>query len=88
MVPRSRTFFRSGGTADKETTVPLANALPLKPGVGQNIATDASNPARNFFLVPISAVLVHSPSFSPDPLPAFNCVLKASRRSLPCGLAE
>ena len=47
-------------TTDVEIKVPsvenseLTNVLPLKPGVGQNIATQASPTARNFFLVLIS----------------------------------
>ena len=36
----------------------LTNLLTLKPGVGQNIATDASPTARNFFLDQISTFLV------------------------------
>ena len=50
---------------DAEIKVPsvenpeLINALPLKPGVDQNIATRALSAARNFFLV----WMVHSPSF-------------------------
>ena len=44
-------------TADAEISVPsvenpeLTNVLPLKPGVGQNIAVHASPTARNFFHV-------------------------------------
>ena len=62
------------GTADAEIKVPsdeileLTNILPLKPGVGQNIAIHASPTARNIFLVQISTFPVHSPSFFPNPL--------------------
>ena len=35
----------------------------LKPRVGQNVATQASPTARNFFLALISTFLVHSPFF-------------------------
>ena len=41
----------------------LTSVLPLKPGVGQNIATRALSTAMNFFLVLISTFPVHSPSF-------------------------
>ena len=43
------------GTADAEIKAhsvespELTNVLPLKPGVGQNIASDASPTARKFF---------------------------------------
>ena len=37
----------------------LTNVLPLKSGLGQNIAMHASPTARNFFLVLISAIPVH-----------------------------
>ena len=55
------------GTADAEIKVPsvenseLPKVLPLKPGVGQNIAMHASSTAMNFFL--ISTFPVHSTSF-------------------------
>ena len=51
----------------------LANVLPLKPGVGQNIALHASSAARNVFPVLYSTLMVHSPSFfsSPNPLSTF-----------------
>ena len=48
----------------------LTNVLPLKPGVGQNIATHESPTARNFFclnfyfLVPLTFIF-------PNPLPTF-----------------
>ena len=64
------------GTADAEIKIPsvenpeLTNALPLKPGVCQNIAMHASPTTRNFFLVLILTLQVHSPSFIPNPLPA------------------
>ena len=45
------------------------NVLPLKPGVGQYIATPAMLTAREFFL--ISTLLVHSLAFFPKPLPIF-----------------
>ena len=41
----------------------LTSVLPLKPGVGQNIATRALSTAMNFFLVLISTFPVHSPSY-------------------------
>ena len=44
------------------------NVLPLKSGLGQNIAMHASPTARKFFLVLISAIPVHWPSFFPSPL--------------------
>ena len=37
----------------------LTNLLPLKPELGQNIATDASPTARNVFLDLISTFVVH-----------------------------
>ena len=55
------------GTVDAEMKVPsvenpeLMNVLPLKPGVGQNIAMYALLTARNFFHVLISTSHVHSP---------------------------
>ena len=61
------------GTADAEIKVlsvenpGLTNVLPLKLGVGQNIAMHASPTARNYFLVLISTFPVHSPSFSSEP---------------------
>ena len=74
-------FFTRGltavGTADAEINIPsvenpeLKNVLPLTPGVGQNIAMLASSNARSFFLVLFSTFPVHSPSFSPNPLPTF-----------------
>ena len=45
---------------------------PLKPGIGQYIATHATLTARDFFL--ISTLLVRSPAFFPKPLPSFSCV--------------
>ena len=51
---------RQWSTADAEIEVAsvekaeLTNVLPLKPGVGQSIATHASSTARNFLLVLIS----------------------------------
>ena len=45
------------------------NVLPLKPGVGQYVAIDATLTARNFFL--ISTLPVHSPAFFPKPLLIF-----------------
>ena len=65
------------GTGDAEIKVPyvenpdLINALPLKPGVGQNIVMCASATAKNFFLVIVSTLPVHSQSFVPNPLPNF-----------------
>ena len=47
----------------------LTNVLPLKPGGGQNIAKLASPTARNFFLVLISILPVHSPFIPPPPPP-------------------
>lgn len=62
------------GTADAEVKVStienpeLTDALSLKCGVAQNIATDASPTARNVFLVRISTFPVHSPfTFSKFP---------------------
>ena len=46
------------GTGDVENPE-LTNALPLKPGVGPNIAVYA----RNVFLVLISTFPAHSPTF-------------------------
>ena len=40
-----------------------SKVLPLKPGIGQNIAMHASFTARNVFFVLISTFPVHSPSF-------------------------
>ena len=59
------------GTADAEYKAPSVenpeltkfNVLPLKPVVGQNIATHASPTARNIFVVFFTAP-AHSPSFS------------------------
>ena len=54
------------GYWDTEIKVPsvenpeLTNVLPLRPGVGQSIATHASPAAMNFFLVLISTFPVHS----------------------------
>ena len=47
----------------------LTNVLPLKPGLGQKIATHASPTTRNFFLN--FCLLVCSASFFRDPLPTF-----------------
>ena len=59
------------GTAGAEFKAPSVenpeltkfNVLPLKPVVGQNIATQASPPVRNVFVV-FSIAPAHSPSFS------------------------
>ena len=57
------------GAADAEIKVPsvenpeLANVLPLKPGVDENIAMHALPTARNFFFVLILTFPVDSPSF-------------------------
>ena len=40
-----------------------SKVLPLKPGVGQNIALHASLTARYFFFELISTLPVHSPAF-------------------------
>ena len=53
----------------------LANVLPLKPGVGQNIAMHASPAARSFFLVLIYAFPFHSTSFFSKYSPSFLAVL-------------
>ena len=49
----------------------LTNVLPLKPGIGQNIATLALLTARNFFQVQMYTFLVHSPSLKKNPRPTF-----------------
>ena len=66
------------GTEDAEIKVSfvvgnpeLTIFRPFKLAIDQNIATCASPTARNFFLVLISILLVHSPSFNPSPLPTF-----------------
>ena len=64
------------GTADAEINDHLLRTqsfkvLPLKPGVGQNIAKHASPTARDFFLELLFAFPVHSPSFFLTPLPSF-----------------
>ena len=75
-------------TADAEVKVPhvqspkFTHVLLLNPGVGQNIATHALAIASNFFLVPISTILVHSPSFSPNPPPVLTVLVLAS--FVPC----
>ena len=57
------------GIADTEIKVPsventeLTSVLPLKLGVGQNIATHASPAPGDFFDVLTSTFKVHSPSF-------------------------
>ena len=67
----------SQSETDAEMKVPsventeLTHVLLLKPGVGQDIAIHASPTARNFVLVLIFTLPVHSPSFSPNPLPTF-----------------
>ena len=38
----------------------LTNALPLKPGVGQNIDTHASPTVKDLFIVPVSNFPVNS----------------------------
>ena len=54
---------------DAEIKVPsvenpeLTNVLPVKPGVGQNIAMHAYPTARIFFFVLIFTYTAHSPSF-------------------------
>ena len=66
-------------TADSEISVENPNLTyvrPLKPGVGQNIATHASPIDMNFFLVLISSFSVYSHPFflflfSPNLLPTF-----------------
>ena len=45
------------------------NVLPLKPGVGQYVAIDATLTARNFFL--ISTLPFHSSAFFPQTSPDF-----------------
>ena len=50
----------------------LMDVFPLRLGVvGQNTAMDVLPTARNFFLVLISTIPVHSSSFCPNPLPTF-----------------
>ena len=83
-----RTFLSQSPTAcgsvDAELDVlsvenpELTNVLPLKPALGQNIATHTSPSARYFFLALFSAIPVHSQlSFSffffffSHPFPAF-----------------
>ena len=57
------------GSADAKIKVPsaqnqeLTNVLLIDPGAGQNTALHASPTARNFFLVLICPLPVHSPSF-------------------------
>ena len=48
--------------------------LPLKPGVGQNIALHVSATAGDFSLKLISTLPVHSPSFFPKPVLSPSCV--------------
>jgi len=58
-------LFLQWGTVDTEIKIPsaenpeLTNIFPLKPGVGQNIATQALPTARNFFTVLIFTFLIH-----------------------------
>ena len=66
------------GAADAEIEVHLmrtqsSNVLPLKPGVGQYVAIHVTLTARDFFLL-LSTLPVHSPAFTPKPLPIFSCV--------------
>ena len=49
------------------------NILPCKPGVGQYIAMHAQLLPGSSSLL-ISTLPVHSPAFSPKPLPVFSCV--------------
>ena len=70
-MPMGSSLPHNGGTADAEFKAPSVenpeltkfNVLPLKPVVGQNIATQASPPVRNVFVV-FSIAPAHSPSFS------------------------
>ena len=52
------------------------NVLPLKPGVGQYIATHTTLTARDFFL--ISTLPVHSPAFFPKPILIFPVLAMAN----------
>ena len=70
------------GTADAKNKVPsvenpeLTNVLPLKPGVGQNLAVHALSTARNFFLVLDNLYFpVHSSSFFSNLLSFFFLLL-------------
>ena len=49
--------------------------VPLKPGIGQNIATHASPTATNLFLALISTFKVHSPLLFSRSSPYFLTVL-------------
>ena len=75
-----RTCYSQGVTADTEIKVAsvenqdLTNVFPLKPEIGQNIATHASPTARNVFSPEILFLL-------------FNCV-SFGYRSFPCGPTE
>ena len=67
-------LFRSGELLTQKVKSHLVrtqslNVLPLKAGVGQYIAIDATLTARDFFL--ISTLPVHSPAFFPKPVPIF-----------------
>ena len=68
--------FPAVGTVDAEIEVPsfanpeVTNVFLLKPRVGQNIAMHAWATARNFFHQSFT-ILVHSPSFFPNPPPYF-----------------
>ena len=61
------------GTTDAENPH-LANIPPLKPGVGQNIASHASPTANIFFLVLISTFPVYLSCFFLILSLYFNCV--------------
>ena len=49
----------------------LTAVLPSEPVVGQNIAIHVWPTVMNFFLVLISTFPIHSPSFFPNPLSAY-----------------
>ena len=73
-TPLTPLSHRQWVTAETEIKIPSVenteptNVLPVKSGLGQNIAMHASPTARKFFLVLISAIPVHWPSFFPSPL--------------------
>ena len=76
----SRLCTRSGVLRTQKLRCPLScepsatNVLPLKPGVGQNIAMHASPTTRNFFLVLISTFSVRLSSFLFKSSPKWDCL--------------
>ena len=66
---------------------PSSKILPLKSGVGQNVAGHASPTVRDFFFELISTFLAYSPSFFSKLLSLFSCISCCKRRFL-CRSAE